>query len=132
MSEWQSIYYSGKTMTLDDFSEVFVGDDDVATKIDRIYITKAGGRDEFIVFAYKGRELVNIVPEGKIVKDIVFCRGYIGMSEEIIYRIEIENEAENYYKACYIISPEGITYYDYEMAEDRAWERARREREQSK
>ena len=122
MSEWQSLYYDGNTMTIDDFNEVYVESDEISSLIDRIYITKAGGLDEYLVFAYKGKELVKIIPEDKIVTDVVCCKGYIGTSEGISYKIELSDVPDNYLKSCWKVSVRGIPYYDCEMAEDRAWE----------
>lgn len=88
MSEWRAIYFTKDPLIIKDFNEVYVGDEDITTRIDKLQVAKVG--DKYLVLAFKEANLVEIIPEGLKVKNIMVDEGYIGFSEGITYKIEIE------------------------------------------
>lgn len=88
MSEWRAIYFTKDPLIIKDFNEVYVGDEDITTRIDKLQVAKVG--DKYLVLAFKEANLVEIIPEGLKVKNIMVDEGYIGFSDGTTYKIEIE------------------------------------------
>ncbi len=88
MSEWKAIYFTKAPLIIIDFTKVYISDEDITTRIDKLQVAKVG--NECLVLAYKEDNLVEIIPEGMKVKRIMLDEGYIGFSEGITYKIEIE------------------------------------------
>ena len=87
MSEWQALYFTKDPLIITNFIKVYVSDEDITSRIDKLQVTKVD--DEYFVSAYKENNLVEIIPEGVKVKNIMLDKGYIGFSGGITYKIEI-------------------------------------------
>ena len=88
MSEWKALYLINHPLEIKDFDKVYVGDEDITTRIDKLQVAKVG--DKYLVLAFKEANLVEIIPEGMKVKGIMLDEGYIGFSKGTTYKIEIE------------------------------------------
>lgn len=88
MSEWKALYFTKDPLIIKDFNEVFVDDEDITSRIDKLKVTIDD--NGYLVLAFKEANLVEIIPEGLKVKNIMVDEGYIGFSDGTTYKIEIE------------------------------------------
>ena len=88
MSELNSIYFVENEYTISDFAEIYLNDENISEKVDKVVVTFIAN-DKYGIKGYKNDKHVELLPNGVYARTVGYANSYFPTEKSgLIYEIK--------------------------------------------